>query len=206
MMRCTEVRPILSFFLEKETGPAETLEARRHLDSCQSCRSRAAHLSAVSAACASLRKRAPANDLSTTVMNKLRAMRTAGGMKGTLSAARWSSLSVILGSIVALLSRPDARMLSALYHPLDFLSALLSGTEAAGSADGAAQAAAALAVAIAGGGGGSELTAGAGVDLLLTVQVVATGLLTGLLLALPVAVLTAWFLKDGLADRQIPRL
>lgn len=201
MMRCADVRPILSFFLEKETGPAETLETRRHLDSCRSCRSRAEHLSAVSVACASLEEMAPPVDLSTSVMDKLRALRAAGGM----SAAKWSGLSVIIGSALALLSRPDGRILNVLFHPVDYLTALLSGTDAAGTAEGAAQAAAALAIGITG-GSGHDLTAGAGVDLLLTVQVVATGLLIGLLLALPVAVLTAWFLKDGFADRQIPRL
>lgn len=206
MMHCAEVRPILSFFLEKETGPSETLETRRHLHSCASCRSRAARLSAVSAACASLTELTPPADLSSSIMNRLRALRAAGGMKGTMSAARWGGLSVILGSVLALLSRPDGRMMSALFHPLDYLAALFAGTEAAGSAEGAAQAAAALALAVAGGGVRPELTAGAGVDLLLTVQVVATALLIGLLLAIPVAMVTAWFLRDGLADRQIPRL
>ena len=206
MMRCAEVRPILSFFLEKETGPSETLETRRHLDGCQSCRSRAEDLSAVSSACTSLKELTPRADLSSSVMNRLRALRAAGGMKGTMSAARWSGLSVIVGSLLALLSRPGGHMMSALVHPLDYLSALLAGTEAAGSSEGAAQAAAALALTVAGGGARAELTAGAGVDLLLTVQVVATGLLIGLLLAIPVAVVTAWFLKGGLADRQIPRL
>jgi len=127
-------------------------------------------------------------------------------MKGTLSGARWSGLAVILGSVLALLSRPDERTLSALFHPIDFLSGLLSGTGAASASDGAAQAAAALAFAITGGGSRPELTAGAGVDLLLTVQVLATGLLIGLLLAIPVALLTAWFLRYGPSDQQIPHL
>jgi len=205
-MRCADVRPILSFFLEKETGPAETLETRRHLDACRACRSRAEHLSAVSTACASIREVAPATDLASSVMSRLRELRAASGMKGGMTAARWSGLSVILGSILALMTRRDGHALSALFHPFDYLATLLAGTDAASSSEGAGRAAAALAMAVAGGGGGSDLTAGAGVDLLLTVQLVATGLLIGLLLALPVAVLTAWFLKDGLADRQIPRL
>ena len=206
MMRCAEVRPILSFFIEKETGPSETLATRRHLDGCEFCRSRAEHLSAVAAACGSLRELPPPADLAATVMNRLRALRAARGMKGTMTAARWGGLSVILGSVFAMLSRPDGRMLRALIHPLDYLAALLAGGETAGSAEGAAQSAAALALSVARGGAGPELTAGAGVDLLLTVQVAATALLIGLLLAIPVALLTAWFLKDGLAGRQIPRI
>ena len=204
MMRCTEVRPLLSFFLEKETGPLQTLETRRHLDGCDPCRARAAHLASIASACTSLAELPPPVDLSSSVMNRLRSM--AGGMKGAMPSARWGGLSIVLGSFLALLSRHEGGMMRALIQPLDYLAAFFAGTESAGSSEGLAQAAASLALAIAGKAGRPELIAGAGVDLVMTVQVVATALLIGLLLAIPVAVLTAWFLKDGLAGRQIPRL
>src|SRR5262245_46661330 len=131
MMRCAEVRPILSFLLEKETGPLETLEARRHLDGCRACQARANRLSSVMTACAELPESAPSVDLASSVMDSLRALKRAGAGKRAASgwdvpAARWSGLAVLLGAGLALVTRPAVPALRALGGPFAYMAGLFA--------------------------------------------------------------------------------
>lgn len=197
MMTCAQVRPILSFFLEKETDPLETLETRRHLDSCAACRSRADRLGAVMGACAALPERAPGTDVASEVMSRLRALRSAS--PDLARSARWSGLLLILAAMLSALARPDARLFRTLSRPIDLLVAFLGGGD---PGDGLAGRIVPILLRGVGGNGlRPELTAGAGLDLLISVQVLATALAIGLLIAIPVAVMTLWFLRSS-ADRR----
>ncbi|HEY3174608.1 MAG TPA: zf-HC2 domain-containing protein [Candidatus Polarisedimenticolia bacterium] len=201
MMTCADVRPILSLFLEKETGPLETMETRRHLDGCDSCRSRAGRLSGVLGACAALASEAPPMDVASSVMERLRRMRASmssrpgGAAKPGALAARWSGLVVLLGAAMAFLAYPGAGGRGAIGRSRDYLAALLSGNDPAGRSTDFAGGTILVALKALGGGFRTELPAGAGLDLILVVNLVATSLLIALLLALPVAALTAWFLR-----------
>jgi len=198
MMRCAEVRPILSFLLEKETGPLETLEARRHLDGCDACRARADRLSSVMTACASLPEASPEIDLSSSVMHRLRAIKRAGaGSSFDGPAARWGGLAVLLGAGLALLTKPAVPALKTLGAPLAFLAGLFAGGDGAGAGADFAGRVVAVALKFAGVALRPEITSGAGIDLVVTVQLMATALSIGLVLAIPVALLTAWFLHQG---------
>jgi|GEM_PF-3622496 len=200
MMRCAEVRPILSFLLEKETGPLETLEARRHLDGCGACQARADRLSSVMAACAALPEASPSVDFSSSVMDRLRALKRAGAATGSTwdgPATRWGGLAVLLGAGLAILTRPAVPALKTLGAPLAFLAGLFAGGDGAGPGTDLAGRAVAVALRFAGVALRPEITSGGGVDLVITVQLMATALSIGLLLAIPVAILTAWFLHQG---------
>lgn len=209
MMTCSEVRPLLSFMIEKETGPLETLEARRHLDACNACRMRAERISSVMSGCGSLPMQAPPADLSSSVMRKLRAIKAAAaghtdGRRATASA-RWSGLAVLLGAGLALLMRPAVPVLRSLGEPLAFLTGLLAGGDAPqGPADFAGHAAA-VALRAVGVALKPELTSGAGIDLVVTFQLLATALSIGFLLAIPAAILTAFFLHLSTARGQLSR-
>lgn len=193
MMTCVEVRPILSFFLEKETGPLETLETRRHLDACAPCRLRADRLDAVMSACAELPEKAPRTDVATAVMARLRTMKRASlDLSG---AAKWSGLLLILGAMLPAFVRSDTPVLRTLTRPLSFLVGFLGGGD---PGDGLAGRVAPIFLRAMGGGGvRPEITAGVGLDLAVGIQVLATALAIGLLIALPVAVMTLWFLRNG---------
>ena len=200
MLSCAEVRPLLSFLLEKETGPLETLEARRHLDGCPGCQTRADRLSSVMAACTALPEQAPSVDLSSNVMSRLRSLkraRAAAGPAWDAPAARWGGLAVLLGAGLAMITRPAAPALKALGAPLAFLAGLFAGGDGAAAGPDFAGRAVAVALKFAGVAIRPEMTTGAGVDLVIVVQLMATALSIGLLLAIPVALLTAWFLHDG---------
>ena len=199
MMGCAEVRPLLSFLIEKETGPLETLEARRHLAGCPACRRRVDRISHVMSACATLPEQAPPIDLAASVMDKLRALKNTAERP----AARWSGLAVLMGAALAVVTRPALPALKALGAPLALIAGFFAGN--GGSDGGADFAGRAVAVALrfAGVALRPEMTTGAGVDLVITFQLMATALTIGLVLAIPVALLTAWFLHEN-APRNRP--
>ena len=210
MMSCAEVRPILSFLLEKETGPLETLEARRHLECCDACNAKAQRISRVMAACGNLAEQTPPMDLSSSVMQKLRAVKRASmraqARGWSPPAAKWGGLAVLLGAALAAIVRPAGPALRALGAPLAFIAGLLAGAD---SADGAADVtgrAVSVALRFVGVALKPELTAGAGIDLVVTFQLLATALTIGFLLAIPVGILTAWFLHSSSTRRDLPRL
>jgi hypothetical protein len=200
MLSCAEVRPLLSFLLEKETGPLETLEARRHLDGCPGCQTRADRLSNVMAACTALPEQTPSVDLSSNVMSRLRSLKRAGAVTGSAleaPAARWGGLAVLLGAGLAMITRPAAPALKALGAPLAFLAGVFAGGDGAAAGPDFAGRAVAVALKFAGVAIRPEMTSGTGIDLVIVVQLMATALSIGLLLAIPVALLTAWFLHQG---------
>src|SRR5262245_31372780 len=209
MMRCVEVRPILSFLIEKETGPLETLEARRHLEACDSCRTRAARLSTVMTACENLPARVPPQDLSSSVMQRLRSMRDAASLRGAGEASpalKWSGLVALLGAGLAYLARPAVPAIKALGAPLAVVAGLLGGSDApAGAADVAGRAVA-VALQFVGIAIKPEWASGANVDLTGSFQLLATALTIGFLLAIPAGVLTAWFLHAEAGRDRFPRL
>ena len=212
MMSCADIRPLISLFLEKETGPLETLEARRHLDGCHSCRSRARRLSDVMRDCAALPKQESPVDIASSVMDRLRQMLAsmtsraeAAGRRAVL-AARWGGLALVLGAALATLTRPESASRGAFDRSVDYLTALLNGGDAPGRSSDLAGGALLLALRIFGGGGvRSEMPAGTGLDPIMVAQVTATALLISLLLALPAAVLTAWFLRGRIRRRNSRR-
>ncbi|HZI93448.1 MAG TPA: zf-HC2 domain-containing protein [Patescibacteria group bacterium] len=210
MMSCSEVRPILSFLLEKETGPLETLEARRHLEDCDACHAKAERISRVMAACGKLAEQAPPIDLSHSVMQKLRAAKSASrraqASPWAPPAAKWGGLAVLLGAALAAITRPFGGALRELGAPLTFIAGLLAGTDSADGAADVAGRAVSVALRFVGVALKPELTSGAGIDLVVTFQLLATALSIGFLLAIPVAILTAWFLHSSSTHRDLPRL
>jgi putative zinc finger protein len=210
MMSCAEVRPILSFLIEKETGPLETLEARRHLDGCVSCRARADRLSVLMTACGNLPCETPPSDLTSTVMQRLRSMKTAAtraGARGLAPAtAKWGGLVALLGAGLALVARPAVPVLKALGAPLVMLAGMLGDPESPSGATDVAGRAVAAALQYAGVALKPEWATGAGIDGTLTFQLLATAMTIAFLLAIPAGVLTAWFLHEGAARHRFPHL
>ena len=207
-MSCAEVRPILPFLIEKEADPLETLEARRHLDSCRACRLRADRVSSVMTACADLRDQQPPVDVASGVMERLRGLKAAaaGGRIWAPPAAKWSGLAVLAGAGLALLARPAAPVLRTLGAPLALLAGLLAGADAPDGTSDVAGHAVTVALRFVGVAVKPELTSGAGIDLVVTFQLLATALTIGFLLVIPVAILTAWFLHYGSTRQRLPRL
>jgi putative zinc finger protein len=211
MMTCTEVRPLLSFLLEKETGPLETLEARRHLDGCAPCRRRVERISTVMVACASLPEQTPPADMSGLVMQKLRALKKASARASSTSgwappAAKWSGLALLFGAALGVFTRPAAPALKTLGAQLAFFAGLLAGTDPPGGAADVAGRAVGVALRIASFAIRPELTSGSSPDLVVASRLVATALTLGFMLAIPVALLTAWFLHTGSGRDRFPRL
>lgn len=198
MMGCLELRPILSLFLEKETGPRETLEARRHLDTCQACRARADSISGLIKACDQLVPAAPTPDISGSVMARLRGLKAAAlGSGSLLPAAKWSGLALLLCAGLAGLSRPGSALLEAMRRPLASLGAMLWGGVGEDAAGDMAGTAGGLLLRLADGDLGAQLSARAGLDIATSAQIALTAGGMILLLALPAAVVTVVLLRAG---------
>lgn len=102
-IRCAEIRPLLSRFVERETDPSETLRTRWHLDQCSACRVRTSRLSAIMSSCDGIDRLEPPQDLAARVMTALRSMKSAAG--ANRRAAKWTGLGVVLAVGVAALTR-----------------------------------------------------------------------------------------------------
>jgi hypothetical protein len=154
----------------------------------------------------------PPVDIASSVMDRLRQMRAlmtsraeAAGRRAVL-AARWGGLAVMLGAALATLTQPESSNRGAFGRSLDYLAALLSGDDAPGRSSDLTGGALLLALRIFRGGLHSGMPAGGGLDLIVMAQTAATALLISLLLALPVAVLTVWYLRGRIHRRDSRRL
>jgi len=188
---------MLSFFIEKETDPLDTLETRRHLDSCASCRARARGIEAVMERCSAIEDRDPPRDIASSVMERLRQFRDTALADGTLArAARWTGLALLLGGGLAGVSRPETPILGTLGRSLSFLVSLFTGSDS-DPVGSLLESALPMASRLLHGGIGTDLPGSAGIDLSVTLQILSTALFLGLLLAIPVAVVTVWMLHSG---------
>jgi len=201
MLRCVEARPMLSFFIERETDPLQTLETRRHIDSCASCRARAEGMREVMERCSDIEEQRPPRDIAASVMDRLRGMRDAALAEGGLGkAARWTGLALLIGGGLAGISRPETPILGTLARPFTFLVSLFTG----GDADPAGRFldnVLPLAGRMLRGGVGTDLPGSSGIDLSVSLQILSTALVFGLALAVPVAIVTIWMLHSGSAGR-----
>ena len=198
MMTCSEVRPILSLFLEKETEPLETLQTRRHLDECRACAARARRIDRVMESMHGLETSEPPADLAPLVMTRLQTLRER--IHHTLSgqqALKWSGLAVLLGAGLASLTRSSSDLLRAIGRPLAPLAGLVgdpSTWDGLGEKIGGVVPAA---VGLVRGAGGANLLNSAGSDVSVLFQVVGTALILAFSLAIPVLATTAWLLRHG---------
>ncbi|MGH9868411.1 MAG: anti-sigma factor family protein [Candidatus Polarisedimenticolia bacterium] len=200
MMDCGGLRPILSFYLEKETGPLETLEARRHLDACPACRARASRMAGTMARCDALEAQSPASDITAMVMGKLADLKRAARRVEPALAAKWSGVALLLAAGLSAISSPVTPVIRLLSRPAAFLAGLAAG----GSGDRLRDAlggALPLLPASLSDGVRSDI-ASAGVDAALAVQLLGTALVFGLGLAVPVALVTAWLLHREASGRS----
>jgi len=191
-MDCSGLRPILSFYLEKETGPLETLEARRHLDACSACRTRASRLAGTMARCDALEARSPSTDIAALVMDKLASLKRAAGRVEPALAAKWSGVALLLAAGLAALTSPVTPVLRLLSRPAAFLAGLAAGGSSDRLRDALGGALPVLPASLS--GGVRPDIASAGVDAALAIQLLGTALVFGLGLAVPVALVTAWLL------------
>ncbi|MFQ5701496.1 MAG: anti-sigma factor family protein [Acidobacteriota bacterium] len=201
MMRCQDVRPILSFFLEKETDPFETLQARRHLEGCAACRARADRLSTVMRACDAYRDGRPPADTASLVMARLRSLKATATARGRTSlAAKWTGLAALLTAGLAVLTGgPAADTLRGYTGPLRAIWEWLSVLGGADAVRSFLASAGPAVVRLIDGRLAADLAAGAGLDLTVSVRILATALAFGFLLAIPAAIVTAWLLYDRVA-------
>ena len=202
MTRCSEVRACLGFFLEKETGPLETLQTRQHLDGCEACRSRAERLSRLMTDCANLPQAEPHADVAAAVMTRLRAIR-ASMIPNVASAAalKWSGLVLVLCSILTGLAGQATTWPTG---PAALLARLVWGADSAGGTGEATSGALPVVVRVLHGGLRSDLSAAPlGLDLQLALQLLATALAVAFMLAIPVALVTAWLLRHESFPRRM---
>lgn len=201
-MKCSQVRPLLSFLIEKETGPLETLEIRRHLDGCSACLARVARLDNTMSQVASLPQAAPPADIAASVMSRLRNLRTSAVALGHPDAslfhsAKWSGLAVLSGIGLASLTAAFIPALRALGRPLAGLAGLFTDGQAVQQAREFAGAVVPMAMRALNGDTGLELSASTGLDVVISVKLLATALGLASMLAIPVAVLTIILLRGG---------
>ncbi len=200
MITCSEARPLLALFLEKETGPLETLETRRHLDGCRACSARAERMSGLLRTLDDLPCPEVPRDMGAAVMSSLRVMKAGLSKRdGAALAAKWSGLVLLLASGLSG-AAASARVLAARADGVLGGAGTLAGDGAA--ADGVREligGAVPVALRALKGGAGWGVLAKADTGLSVAVQVLATGLCFALLLAIPVALTTAWLLHKGSA-------
>jgi anti-sigma factor RsiW len=198
MLNCTDVRPILSTFIEKETDPLQTLETRRHLDNCSACQRRADRLAGVMNACSAMSDAEPSASIADAVMKRLRGMKSRAVAAGTVDlAAKWTGLMVLLAAGATAVMSPATPALRALGRPIHALIGLVAGTGSGENARNLLSSAGPAILRFLDGETASEIAAGAGLDLSISLQVLASGLLFGFLLIIPVAIVTAWMLHNG---------
>jgi hypothetical protein len=194
MMSCVRLRPILGLFLEKETDPLETLEVRRHLDSCASCQRRARRLEQTLARCDAIPEQLPAQDIAGAVMQRLTSLKRSAVAANPAMAAKWSGIGLILAAGLTAISMPGAPVLGLLARPVAFLVSLASGGEQLDRLRQIAGKAASLLPGALAGGVDADVASRTGFDGALAIQLLGTALVFGLGLAIPVAILTAWLL------------
>jgi len=198
MMKCAQVRPILSSFLEKETDPLQTLDTRRHLGECGSCNRRADRLRSLMAACDDLPVAEASSSIADSVMSRLRGIRSQALAMGTVDlAAKWTGLMVLLGVGLTAAVAPAAPALRSLARPFHALIGLVAGGDSGEGARNFLSAAGPAVLRLVSGETSSEVAGQAGLDLSISMQVLATGLLFGFMLVIPVAIVTAWMLHTS---------
>jgi anti-sigma factor RsiW len=193
MTACGRVRPMLSFFLEKETGPLETLEIRRHLDDCPACQARVRRLEATMARCDALAAQPAGVDIAGSVMHRLGSLKRAALAANPSLAAKWSGIGLILAAGLAALATPGAPVLGLLARPVAFLVGLATGGDQLDRLRQVAGRALPFVPTALSAGMESDLGRG-GLDAAMAIQLMGTALMFGLALAIPVALLTAWLL------------
>jgi hypothetical protein len=197
-IRCAEIRPLLSRFIERETDPRETLRARWHLDACPACRARAGHLGAVMTACDGIAPAEPPGDLAQRVMSALRSMKAAAVASGAdRRSAKWTGLAILLAAGAgALLRRYDVADRAAV--PVRLLARGIIRSSGAGEAvqSWLSSVAPSLVRFL-----DPQLAPGAtsatSPDFLMMAHIGGVAVLLALSLAIPVAALTAWMLHSS---------
>ncbi len=203
-MNCAQVRPLLSFLLEQESSPYETLEARRHLADCARCRRGSDRLAHVMERCDRLDVAPPPVDVASGVMARLRLMRAAAVQAGDphssiMTAARWSSLGVVICACAAAMTQAGFSWIRALASPFTSLVGFLTDGQKVQAVRETAGAIAPVAMRALDGGLRLEI-AGTG-NLGTSLQILGTALGLGTLLAIPVAALAAWMIHRDNAGR-----
>jgi anti-sigma factor RsiW len=194
MTSCGNVRRMLSFFLEKETDPLETLEVRRHLDACPACQARARRLEAAMIRCDALASQPAAVDIAGSVMQRLGVLKRTALVANPALAAKWSGIGLILAAGLAALATPGTTFLGFLARPVSFLVGLATGGDQLDRLRAVAGRVLPFVPTALSGGLETELAGRGGIDAAVIIQVVGTALMFGLMLAIPVALLTAWLL------------
>jgi hypothetical protein len=197
-MNCAQIRPLLSFLVERESSPYETLEARRHLADCTRCRARADRMARVMERCDAMPVAAPTADIATGVMARLRLMRDAAAQSGRdaslFNAARWSSLAVILCTFAGAMSQTGGSLLRAAASPFSWLFNLLSNADRVEAVRETAGAMAPVALRALDGGLRLEVAGPGSGNIMTSLQILGTALGLGTLIAIPVAALAAWMI------------
>lgn len=194
-IRCSEIRPLIARFIDRETDPRETLRTRSHLDACAACRLRADRLGAVMSACDGIDDVAPPEDVAARVMGALRRMKAAAPLS-EIRASKWTGLGILLAAGAAVLGRRyDLAEKAAI--PVRLLArGVVRTTGAAEAAESWLSNAAPSLVRFLDADLGAASGA-AGPDFAVMAHIGGVALLLALLLAVPVAALTAWMLHTS---------
>lgn len=208
MLSCLRTRALLPRLIERETGPLETLEARRHLDQCSRCRTRFdalvedLRLPLASAGAVPAIESGPVGsgpelpDVAASVMDRLRALRRQSLAQGLPlpGGARWSSLALFLGAGLGAACLPGAPLSRALGRPFAILQGWIAG-EWTQHVEEMATAAVPLAARAANGTLRLELPLGAPPELVTVLQILATALGIVFTIAIPAGALAAWLVR-----------
>ncbi len=195
MMTCRQVRPIISFLIEKEAGPGETLEARRHLDACRPCNERELDLRRVMDSVATMKQPAVPGDVAVLVMDRLRSMRDRLSAQGTGQlAAKWSGLCLILAACLIAASASYRQSLSEI-GAYRSAASLIESASVADATEAIVGYATPLALQAAGGKLGSEIEFEPASDLSISMSILATALVLLLALVIPAALTAAWLAR-----------
>jgi len=200
---CGRVRSILSFFLEKETDPLDTLRTRRHLDGCIACRRIADRISVVMQTLSdslgvsrTLADEGPA-DIAAGVMARLRSMKSRSLSDGTLEmAAKWSGLLLILTAGTAAILRQGGVGAKFAANPLGSAVSMFGEALDLGRLGDLAAALGAALSRIAEGGTLADLAERIGPDALIPLQIAGSALSIVAALAVPAAALAAWMIRS----------
>jgi len=197
-IRCAEIRPLLSRFVERETDPSETLRTRWHLDGCSACRARASRLSAIVSSCDGIERLEPPQDLAARVMTALRSMKAAAAAAGAdRRAAKWTGLGVVLAvGVAALTRRYDVAEKASL--PVRLLArGAIRGSGASEALESYLSNVAPSIVRFLNPDLGQGVSPASSPDLITMAHIGGVAMLLVLTLAIPVAAVTAWMLHSS---------
>lgn len=195
MMTCRQVRPIISFLIEKEAEPREALEARSHIDHCASCRHHEDDLRRIMGSASAMPRATASGDVAALVMDRLRAMRDRLSNPGTGQlAAKWSGLCLILAACLIAMSASYRNSLSEI-GVLPPVSGLIGTESVAEAAEMIVGYAAPVAMRATGGNLASGIELDPASDLSITMSILATGLVLLLALVIPAVLTAAWLAR-----------